>query len=550
MKIDDLTRIENTDLSVRTKNVLGKAGYTTVKRILCLTEYDLRKINNLGEKSVAEVLTFIEEYNNCSVFDTDSDDGFLQWVKSNRDIVKEYIKSNDVPIKDIRLETRTYNALRINDIRLLSEFALENLTELDKLNMLDRNARFEIKAYVNEYLLSRKKEILAYDEKKNNESHHQVYTSEAEKAADVLYLKNTDMKQIKSLLKNDEGKRKIIEIIKDNDVRIENFDLSVRLYNCLKRHGVNTFSEMISLYPDGFSMVRNLGSKAAAEACEVVERNILIFFNNTFDESIKIGTDDKIEKELSEMSVEEMLDLSQYRDLVLEYIKANDIDINLLALSARSEHALLNSGMNNLSAFLQKYPDLLYRLKGLGKKSIDEIQEKINSYLAKIQPSVAEYCSGNTKALYSDEWIEIAVMRCFSVIGFKGLSYSEIRQNLPDDIEDARIKKSIGKLIAEKKLEYVDFRCYKIYPSFIDTIYSLKLDDKVKDMLIKRLNGITLEEVAVEYGLTRERVRQICSKNFTRVKTAVYNATGSDLFDEDYYDYLYSKQKIYLSSSA
>jgi hypothetical protein len=56
-------------------------------------------------------------------------------------------------------------------------------------------------------------------------------------------------------------------------------------------------------------------------------------------------------------------------------------------------------------------------------------------------------------------------MACFENSGFSGLSFQQMRANLPEAISEDRIKKCIGSLLAENKLEYVDFRCYRMYPS-------------------------------------------------------------------------------------
>ena len=46
---------------------------------------------------------------------------------------------------------------------------------------------------------------------------------------------------------------------------IEELDLSVRAFNCLKRAGVNTVEDLISKSPDEMMKVRNLGKKSLEE---------------------------------------------------------------------------------------------------------------------------------------------------------------------------------------------------------------------------------------------------------------------------------------------
>ena len=53
--------------------------------------------------------------------------------------------------------------------------------------------------------------------------------------------------------KEEESKDKILEM------NIEELDLSVRSYNCLKRAGINTVQELIKKTPEDMMKVRNLG---------------------------------------------------------------------------------------------------------------------------------------------------------------------------------------------------------------------------------------------------------------------------------------------------
>lgn len=59
--------------------------------------------------------------------------------------------------------------------------------------------------------------------------------------------------------KNDSGKEKVLE------TTIEELDLSVRSFNCLKRAGINTVEDLISKTEDDMMKVRNLGRKSLEE---------------------------------------------------------------------------------------------------------------------------------------------------------------------------------------------------------------------------------------------------------------------------------------------
>ena len=58
---------------------------------------------------------------------------------------------------------------------------------------------------------------------------------------------------------NDEGKEKVLEM------SIDELELSVRSYNCLKRAGINTVEELCSKTAEDMMKVRNLGRKSLEE---------------------------------------------------------------------------------------------------------------------------------------------------------------------------------------------------------------------------------------------------------------------------------------------
>ena len=57
----------------------------------------------------------------------------------------------------------------------------------------------------------------------------------------------------------DDKKEKVLEMT------IEELDLSVRAYNCLKRAGINTVAELVQRNQEDMMKVRNLGKKSLEE---------------------------------------------------------------------------------------------------------------------------------------------------------------------------------------------------------------------------------------------------------------------------------------------
>ena len=71
---------------------------------------------------------------------------------------------------------------------------------------------------------------------------------------------------------SDAAQQAEVMIEKENDAQekvlemnIDELELSVRSYNCLKRAGINTVAELINRTPEDMMKVRNLGRKSLEE---------------------------------------------------------------------------------------------------------------------------------------------------------------------------------------------------------------------------------------------------------------------------------------------
>ena len=79
--------------------------------------------------------------------------------------------------------------------------------------------------------------------------------------------------------KTNDDKEKALEMT------IEELDLSVRSFNCLKRAGINTVEDLVSKSEDEMMKVRNLGRKSLEEV--MAKLDSLGFTLNTDDEYLK-----------------------------------------------------------------------------------------------------------------------------------------------------------------------------------------------------------------------------------------------------------------------
>ncbi len=82
-----------------------------------------------------------------------------------------------------------------------------------------------------------------------------------------LFINLTDRAKNTEILveKGEPARDKILEMT------IEELDLSVRSYNCLKRAGINTVEDLISKTEDEMMKVRNLGRKSLEEVVQKLD---------------------------------------------------------------------------------------------------------------------------------------------------------------------------------------------------------------------------------------------------------------------------------------
>ena len=66
--------------------------------------------------------------------------------------------------------------------------------------------------------------------------------------------------------KEDNAKEKVLEM------NIDELELSVRPYNCLKRAGINTVEELTNRTPEDMMKVRNLGRKSFRRSTGKIKR--------------------------------------------------------------------------------------------------------------------------------------------------------------------------------------------------------------------------------------------------------------------------------------
>ena len=509
------------------------------------------------------------------------------------------VRKNDVLVSELDLSARAYNALRLNGIKYLSEFVAMDMEDLKKLNLVSTSIAEELFLSAREqlYILRKSgveggtdaateeqsvalesieegdKPDAAQDFAENNDpvcgAQCVVLNECEEKGQDTLSLETAEKTEL------------------DDDRPIEVLGLSVRAYNCLKRAKIETIRQLSVMTLGELSKVKNMGRKTVEEiagktislvseevsandgsdenrpsmdtadtrqAPEELSSNIinrlltaelqtgltLIDFANEALElmpNLRKRTKQEIVetvKETQKATLKNTGRLPEKAAIPETVYRSDDRPIEQLNFSVRSYNCLKRAKIVTVQQLLDTTPEDLLKIRNLGRKSLDEITLFLHNY---IPPKALV-----KKTDYTAEELIPHVLNAFKV-PFKGLSYEEIKEDLPEEACDSTIKQAIGKLLKEKSIEYVDYRCYKTYPSFYEYFdrFLETLSEREREIMTRRYAGDTLEAIAQDQGITRERIRQVEAKLNRRIRKEYVKESGYSVFDEDYYETLYTK---------
>lgn len=247
---------------------------------------------------------------------------------SKLDEKMDNIQLNQIPIAELNLSVRTSNALRRGGIQTIGELLDAYSQErLNRVRNLGSKGIEEIKQMIADLpsLAEYLKEIASQKTEPTNEPEPET--------------DQTNQEETKTAF---------------DEIPVRELHFSTRTENCLKRTGIKTFGELLSVYEQGNLLkIRNLGTKSYNEILEVIES----VSNGTF----------QFEKQLGSTAVEELIIPEE-----LESIPLSDLN-----LSVRSFTRLVNSGVDTVGKLMRMKPSEVLSLDGMGTKSADEIKEVI-----------------------------------------------------------------------------------------------------------------------------------------------------------------------------
>lgn len=333
----------------------------------------------------------------------------------------------------------------------------------------------------------------------------------------------------------EENREKIQTYFQEKNSNIEELELlSAKAYNLLQINDFEKLHQILFLSREELLEIPRMDDQSAEEIVRLCSHFLK-------ERAEKLCTA-LLRRRSEGLSLAEVMEQNEYREIITAYVQANDWEIDKTNLPNRAKNQLARNNYLFMSQILFLGRGQWQEIPALGAASVDAVLALIQKYLQKHEERLIAVCSGNLSAMYDDEYVQRCILRLYDENEFAGYSLSEMleRLSLPKEIGIDRLKKNIGSLLAARELEYVDYRCYRVYGKFRDYFESCSmLDERRRDFIRMKLDGMTLEAIGREFDLTRERVRQIINDGIDKVRNHYLLQTGKKVFDEEYYRYLY-----------
>lgn len=494
----------------------------------------------------AEVQTFPEAGKNNLLSD-----------EKNHEVILNYTRDHDIKLSDTKFAVSAYNRMSAVGWSMLSDIILLPDDEFYKLPSMGKETVGVIREGIDSYIeahtdgiramLSDVDELAATDELVEISAEVSPDTpNEIVDNMESFVGGEDECSQPEDLSTDTQENKAYQETIPEHEaysgMLIDSLGLSVRSTNALHRKKINTVDQLLALSANDLAEIKNLGEKSIKEILGVQH---MIRTGKLAVESTEPEGETLAEESKPELS-------SEYRECLLRYARAKDVPLASLPLTTRAHNRLEALGYNNLSDIILLSADDFRQMRSLGANSVASITNALENYINTHQNRILAMYNGEDVLRLSDEELRTTVLELYKTMGFKGLSLNEMQEKLSlDDTYLEQLKAVIGKLIADGELEYVDYRCHRVYPTLKEFLPRCEnISERNIEIITKRLSGLTLQATADEYALTRERVRQIVDNNIDKAKKLLRIKTGLEFFDEDYFRYLFENYSFNAGDAA
>ena len=289
-----------------------------------------------------------------------------------------------------------------------------------------------------------------------------------------------------------------------DNIKIEDLNISARLKNNLLHHKILMFDDFLKCTDERIKNFYGLGQKSIDEALNLK--------NNPENVYALIQIE---EEEIEDFDKVSMLEETT-NDEFIETIYS-DFNFNDLGMSIRLKNCLYQNKINSVSLFLKTPISIIKTYKSLGKKTFEEVL-KIKLQLLDINNS------DNTSRILYLFIKKITSNGPKTIIFIKNYLATNTNYDTNLFIDD------LNKLKNENKIDILTDGIAIKKISIKDYINSIE-DTKIKNIMLMRLNGYTLEEIGNNIGVTRERIRQITYKFFNNLPD-VYESKYKDVYEK------------------
>lgn len=434
---------------------------------------------------------YVNRFNQGLITDKDVDERIQNISDSSLEDVFEVIKAN--PYNAIRKQ----NYLKISDESLDGVFILRK--ELIELTKTEKESLISlIKSKLQLYYAKIGSQVA--EEKCNN-------------ASDEILADNVVDEEI-------EAKDESVAIVYPT---LEELGLSTRSYNAIRRHNIQTVEGLLEVIENGeIANIRNLGSNSINEILHVVEN---------------------IKKRRVVRSTEvDVLQDPVETDVVVRYFPENKFAMFRTYCSDR--------GVDTVQKLKNIDFSELMKIRGFGLTKLNAIKERLEQI--EIEPGVIiheeeQLIAVNTfDAIHeSNEFLQISVLRRFGVPSSAAGRLSELGIRTFADLKKEP-KSKLAQVLGiqnytklEEALKQFEIPLVDIVGEYLKTFEQ----NKEFDIYVRRAEGDTLQEIGEAYNLTRERVRQYCSK-FERSVMPMILALAQGLEDANSDHYIKEEQVL------
>ena len=334
-------------------------------------------------------------------------------------------------------------------------------------------------------------------------------------------------------------------------------NLSDRLQNLLGRNGIRTMGALMDAEESQWKNTHGIGAKSVKEIHEALE-------------SLRPQSDEN-QTEASDVQEEMSDSLSEKNSPCIFY----ETPIEYWDSSIKLQRCLQREEIDSIGKFLDFPQDKWASIRGMNERTMKEVPAMVQSIKALVGEHPAHVpelneediilckeleeaygiddariplvnikykhpdCTGETLIYRAYDWNSIQDAFYHKILGLlheygHGLSLEQISCRLPKHLQNTTIlEQAILSLQNDDKIQEADGVYILKYPSFMKYLSGLP-DEKNREIVIQRLSGETLEEIGARFGLTRERVRQICKKTCIRHKR----------MEEDQYRYPFETYEV------